>query len=65
MITIELPLWLAIVIQVCFVLMLIHFIVGDLFAKLIHKHYQLILREKNKENKNEQEFRSVRKINER
>lgn len=53
MIYIEIPIWLAIIIVICFIVVLIYFIIGDLFARLMHKHYQLILREREKESKNE------------
>lgn len=53
MITIEIPIWLAIIILICMILILAYFIVGDLFARLMHQHYQLILRERDKESNNE------------
>lgn len=46
MIYIEMPLWLAIIIVICFIVLLVYFIVGDLFVRLMHEHYQLILRER-------------------
>ena len=49
MITIELPIWLAIIILICMILLTAYFIVGDLFARLMHKYYQLILKEREKE----------------
>lgn len=37
MIYLEIPLWLAIVFAVWFILITLHLLVGDLFAKLVYK----------------------------
>lgn len=50
MIYIEMPIWLAIILSISYIVILIYFIIGDLLARLIHKHYKLILREKENEN---------------
>lgn len=50
MIYIEIPLWLAIISVICSVVLLIYFIIGDLFARLMHKHYQLIEKKEELEN---------------
>lgn len=55
MIYIEIPLWLGIIIVICFIVVLVYFIIADLFERLIHNHYQLILKEREKKNKDEKE----------
>jgi uncharacterized membrane protein len=46
MIYIEIPLWFAIISVICYIVLLIYFIIGDLLARLMHKHYRLIEKEK-------------------
>lgn len=50
MITIEMPIWLAIVICVAHGLLLIHLLIGDLFVRFICKNYKLEPKEKEKKN---------------
>ncbi len=40
MIYIEMPLWLAIVIAIGFIVILIHFIIGDFIAKLLIRYFK-------------------------
>ena len=47
---IEMPLWLAIVLCVAFSLEFIHCLISDFLAKLIHKKYDVELKEKEKHN---------------
>lgn len=54
MITIEIPTWLAIIILILMVILMLYFIVSDLFTRWLHKHYQLELKEReDKENEKE------------
>lgn len=50
MIYIEIPIWLIIIISICYIVILILFIIDDLVAKLIHKQYKVELIEREKEN---------------
>jgi len=51
-ITIDMPLWLAIVCLVIFILLFIYCLLSDFFIKLIHKKYDLDLKDKNETKSN-------------
>jgi len=46
MVLIEIPIWMAILILVCFIVILIYFILGDLFTRWLHQHYHLEIKER-------------------
>lgn len=51
MIYIEIPIWLAIIIVICMIIIMIYFIIADIFVRLLHNKYQLELKERERENK--------------
>ena len=55
MIYIELPLWLVIVIFIVITLFIVYLLIGDFLIRLIHKKYDLELKDKEKESKDEKE----------